>query len=322
MSPDRIALFAAAGAFAIASGANDGGTLLAAGLNLRSLRPVSAVGLLLLSLFAVPLLLGTAVASTLATDLVRIDVAAGVWPFVVAVCAAGAVVIVLAAFGLPTSLTLALIGGITGAGIGFALPVAWPLVALVLVVGLAAPLVGAAVAWAILRSAQLVHSGRSVGAQLSVAHRLAYIAQCIAYATNDGQKVLAILAVAAATADPRVAARPDQLAAITGLFAVGLLFGLPRLADRLGRGILLLRPMQAVSAEVASAGAVFGSTLLGTPVSMTQSIAGALIGGGMSEGYQRIRWRAASALMLAWVLTLPTATAVGALAGWAVARIV
>ncbi len=315
MSPDRVALFAAAGAFAVASGANDGGALLATGLNLRSLRPLHAIGLLLLAVFTVPLVLGTTVASTLATELVAVGDAPGVLPFVVAVTTAGGVVAALSWFGLPTSLTLALIGSIAGAGVGFGLPVAWPLLIMVLGIALAAPVIGALLSGVILAIARLLPARHSAATQLGVAHRLAYTAQCIAYAANDGQKMLAIFAVAAGTAEPLVAARPEQLAAIAGLFALGLVLGLPRLAQTLGRGILLLRPAQAVSAELASATAVLGSTAVGAPVSMTQSISGALIGSGLSEGYQRVRWRAAATLGLAWLLTLPTSLAASAVVG-------
>lgn len=316
MSLETLLLYVAAGAFVLVSGANDGGALLSSGLQLRSLRPLVAIGLLLAALLLVPPLLGTAVATTVATSLVGTveqDASATRLAFLVAVTTAVAVVATLARLGLPTSLTLALIGGITGAGLGFGLPVAWRTVGLVLLIGLAAPGAGGFVAWLLMRLLRHAPVGGSAS-RLGWAHRSAFGAQCLAYAANDGQKALAILAVAAGTAAPRVAPRFDQLSMIALLFGIGLLIGLPRVAATVARRMTPPRPLQAVSAEAASAIAVLGSTAFGSPVSMTQSITGALLGAGLSRGYGRIRWRTVTHLALAWILTLPVAAGVAAMA--------
>lgn len=315
------ALFVAALGFATVNGVNDGGALVATGLKVPALRPLTAVGMLGVALVAAPALLGLQVAETLARRLVSFDAAGGAGAdarlaLLVAVVTAVAVVLVLSWRGLPTSLTLALVGGITGAGLGAGLTVSWPILGLVLAAGLAAPVVGAAAGFLLSRLAgRLPHSGRA-RARVRAAHVVGFGLQCFAYATNDGQKMMAVLAVAtgAAQGSGRLALGVAELALLAGLFCVGLVLGLRPAAATLSAEIIPARPSDAVAAELSSGGAVLGSAALGAPVSMTQSVAAALVGAGMSRGYQRVRWRAAGRLGLAWLITLPVSGALAAAA--------
>lgn len=67
-----------------------------------------------------------------------------------------------------------------------------------------------------------------------------------------------------------------------------------------------------MTAQLGAAVAVLSSAALGVPVSMTQAVAGGLVGTGMLRGRRQVRWRVAGQLGLAWVLTLPAAAVVGA----------
>lgn len=311
MDPATIALLVVAAVFALVNGANDGSALVATGLKIPSVRPLSAIVLLCLAIAVVPLVVGTRVATTLADRLVGFTGPGGQPALAIAVLAAIGVVVLLAGRGLPTSLTLAIVGGITGAGLGWGLPVAWDVVGLVVALGAAAPIVGAAAAFVVVRLADRVPVVPHAGPGLRRSHRIAYALQCVAYAANDGQKMIAVFAVAGGAAG-QVEASPPQLAAIAALFGLGLLLGIRRVAGTLTGGVLAVRPRHAVSAELAAAGAVLGSAALGAPVSMTQAVASALVGAGVSDTYHKVRWAAASRIVLAWVLTLPTAVAVAA----------
>jgi len=306
-------LVVAAIAFAVVSGANDGGTLIAMGLKISSVKPLTAIGLLSVAVMAGPILIGTRVATTLADRLVAFEGDAGDSALLVAVAVALLVVAVLSYKGLPTSLTLALMGGIAGSGVGFRLPVAWDTVGFVLAMGAAAPFVGAVGGFAFSRFLLRYIPGRGTAAtRIGLAHRLAFGLQCLAYSVNDGQKMLALFAVTAGTASGAVSARPEQVVVIGVLFALGILISLRRFAGLLGGGIMLLRPANAITAEFSSAAVLFGTAALGAPVSMTQSVTAALIGSGLSEGYGRIRWQAAFRIVLAWVFTLPAAAGLAA----------
>jgi inorganic phosphate transporter, PiT family len=307
-------LLIAAIAFALVNGLNDGGALLAVGLDVRTLRPLSSLLLLAAAVAVAPVLLGTAVATTLTTRLVTLDGADGRLALVVAVTVAVVVTWGLAARGLPTSLTLAVVGAIAGGGAGAALPVAWSTVALVLVLAAVAPLAGLGVAWALTRIASAWPSARSLDQRTSRWHVLAFGLQCLAYGANDGQKMLAVLAVAVGTAGAgAVPVVGWQLATVAVAFLVGAAIGLPRAARTLGGGgVVAARPHEAVASELASATVVLATGAIGAPVSMTQAVSGGLIGAGGTRGWSRVRWTAVAHLGAAWVLTLPLAFAAAA----------
>ncbi|TQS26804.1 inorganic phosphate transporter [Microbispora sp. KK1-11] len=86
---------------------------------------------------------------------------------------------------------------------------------------------------------------------------------------------------------------PVWMAVLAALFLAGALAALSRVGARLGRGLVITRPLHVVSAETAATGAVLGSSALGSPVSMTQSITAGVVGVAASEGARRVRWQAA-----------------------------
>jgi inorganic phosphate transporter, PiT family len=302
-----------AAGYAVVNGLNDGGALIANGLKIQTLGVGPAIALLTGAVVVVPLTLGTRVADTLANRLVDLDGVAGQRALAVAILAAVGVVVVLARLGLPTSLTLATIGGITGSGIGAGRAIGWAMVGTVLVLAALAPLVGALLAWSLARVARRVTAPTSVARLVGGGHRAAFTLQCVAYGANDGQKMLAVAVLAlgasgASGAAPLGGLRLSAVLAVLGLlFLVGALLGVRRMAGTLGAGVLAVRPMNAVTAEVASGSAVLGTALVGAPVSMTQAMAGGLVGSGVSEGARRIRWRLVLNIGLAWVVTLPAA---------------
>ncbi len=299
-------------AFAVINGVNDGGAMLAATLRVPGQRVLASVATLGVALVAVPLLFGTGVATTLTSGLV--DAPTDDRPALIAsgVIAAIVVVALLTRAGLPTSLTLAMVGGIIGAGIGRGLPVMVAGVTKVMVIGLAAPVVGAILSQALARTTKLVHArGGSRG--LAAMGRLSMGTQAIAYATNDGQKMLALVAVSAA------GVTPPLIVAMAVLFVVGTIPGIVMAAGTLGRSIAAGGPNEEVTAQLGGSIAVLTSAAFGVPVSMTQAVSGGLVGTGLLRGLRQIRWRVAGQLAVAWMLTLPSA-AVAGLAVVAVSR--
>jgi inorganic phosphate transporter, PiT family len=317
-------LVVAAIGFAVVSGMNDGAALFAIALRAPS-RRVATFAVLVLLVVVTPFVIGTEVATTLANRLVTfgtaVDTETAHLALAVAVVGGVAVVALLSRLGLPTSLTLALIGGITGAGVGFGLPVSWSTVALVLAIGALAPVAGGTIGAGLRSAARLLPARGSAHRRLRLAHDVAFAVQCFAYGANDGQKMLAVAAVALGTALPTVAADPAQLAAIGALFGVGTLLGLRGMATTLGTGVLIARPFHVISAELSAGVAVLGSTVVGAPVSMTQAVTGGLVGSGLSEGLTRIRWKLALRVAAAWVVTLPAAGLVAGVVGWAVTSV-
>lgn len=318
MTPVEIALIAIAVVFAVFAGANDGGTLLAVSLKLDPVRPATVAVVLTLAVAAAPIVLGTRVATTLAGRLVHFDAGAEAsadLALLLAVAGAVAVVALLSRGGLPTSLTLALIGGMLGVGLGGGLAVSWGWTVFVLAVAAVAPFAGLAMAVLILRLWHALSRRGSVGRQVRYAQLAGLALQGVAYGTNDGQKMLAVfaLAVPAAIDDGRVVPPVWMVLAVGGLFAVGMLLGVRRYGMRLGSTVGAFTPVRAVTTQLSAALAVTGSAAAGAPASMTQSITGALLGSGLGAGMTRIRWDQAVKILVAWVVTVPVALAVVAL---------
>ncbi|MCK2217965.1 inorganic phosphate transporter [Actinomadura sp. ATCC 31491] len=306
MPLDAVVLVVVAGLFAVVSGVNDGGAVLATGLKLPTVRPASGVLLLTGMVAAVPLL-SHQVALTFVDRLAQADRPGGRIAAAAAVLAALGVVAALSAKGRPTSLTLAVVGGLTGAGLGWGLPVSAGTVAQVLAFGVAAPVVGGLLAWALIRVLVLVTTARGLGQW----HRAGFLLQTVAYAANDAQKMLALFMIAIGFRDAPAA----YTSLVAALFALGALYGLPKAGRTLGRELIASRPAHGVAAELASGVAVIGCAAAGMPVSMTQAVAGGLIGAGVAQGSGRVRWHAAVKIVSAWTLTLPAS----ALAGWLLA---
>jgi inorganic phosphate transporter, PiT family len=316
----EVALLAVAVAFAVVNGVNDGGALLAVGLDVRTLRPLTAMVWLAAAVVLAPALLGTAVATTLASRLVPFEGTDGPVALLVAVVTAVVVTWSLAARGLPTSLTLAVVGAIAGAGVGAALPVTWRTVGGVLLLAALAPILGSGLGWLATRLVGASTSPRPLDQRTGRWHLGAFALQCLAYGLNDGQKMLAVLAVAASTASGGAAVTSGaevpvvtwQLATVGVAFLLGTAIGLPRVAPTLGGGVAAVRPHEAVTTELSSATVVLATGLVGSPVSMTQVVSGALVGAGVTRGYSRVRWNEVLRLVGAWVVTLPAAFLVAA----------
>ncbi|MQY07688.1 inorganic phosphate transporter [Actinomadura macrotermitis] len=317
-----VAFGAVALAFVWVTGVNDGGALL--GLSGRFPR---SPGLLLtlpalVPIVLVPQLVGTQVARTFTERLADLGDRRGALAFLTGVTVALAVVVLLSRKGLPTSLTLAVLGGIGGACFGLGLRVSWGALAGVLAFGAVAPLIGMTVGYGLGLASRRVPSFAGMAGAVRTAHVLAYGAQCAAYAANDGQKMLAVVGVARQVVSTRrlgavgpIQPAPLMMLLIAVVFCAGALSAVHRTGERLGRGLVLARPLHVVSTEAAAAASVTASSLAGAPVSMTQSVTAGVVGVAASEGTSRVRWQNVIGIGAAWVFTLPLAFAAGSLGG-------
>ncbi|MEV4112996.1 inorganic phosphate transporter [Nonomuraea sp. NPDC049695] len=304
-----VVLIVVAGLFAVVSGINDGGALLATGLKLPTIRPATGVLVVVLLVATAPLVTHQ-VAVTFVTRLASFHAPGGATAMTIAVISSLAVVAWLSAKGRPTSLTLAIVGGLTGAGLGWGLPVSAGSVLLVLAFGVTAPLVGGSLAWVLIRVLLVTTSAHGLWRW----HQAGFLLQTVAYAANDGQKMLAVFMVAFGFSDAPL----PYTSLAAALFALGTLYGLPKAGRSLGRELIASRPPHGVAAELAAGVSVIACAAVGMPVSMSQTIAGGLIGAGVAQGSGRVRWYATVKIVVAWCLTLPAS----ALLGWTLAVLV
>jgi PiT family inorganic phosphate transporter len=271
--------------------------------------------------FAAFLVFGTAVASTIANDVVQQDVLS---IGVIFAGLVGAIVWSLITFwlGLPTSSSHALIGGMAGAAVakaGFGVLV-WEGLRVIAVFIVLAPLMGLllgfgfmlVVLWATHRysKVELLNRVFRRGQLVSAA------AYSLGHGANDAQKTMGVI-LALLIAANEVDAGADVplwvvLSAHTAI-ALGTLFGGWRIVKTMGTKLTRLQPVGGMSAESAAAGALFFTSAQGIPVSTTHTITGAIVGTGSANRISAVRWNVAGRVVWAWVLTIPGAGLVAAL---------
>jgi PiT family inorganic phosphate transporter len=304
--------------FGTMAAANDGGSLAAALVASGALTELGRSLLVLVAVAAGPWLIGTAVARTVAlqiVDLVRL----GPPVLVAAVLSAVATVALSYARRLPTSMSLALVGGLVGAGwvAGGGAAVHWAGVARVLGGMLLAIVTGFVLGWLCRRAADHTVRPRHVrrGGWLRALQTGASALQGIGYGGNDAEKVtglLALLAVWAGRAGHPFTVPAWAIGGSTLVFGFGMLIGGRRIMKTVGFRIFRVRVPDALAAQTGSAIAVIGAALSGYPVSTASSATTALLGVGAAHRLTLPRWRVVRDMALAWAVTLPLAAALAA----------
>ena len=138
----------------------------------------------------------------------------------------------------------------------------------------------------------------------------------LAHGTNDAQKTMGVIflaLVAHGTLDPD-ADMPLWVRVVCAVaIAAGTYMGGWRVIRTLGKGIVDISPRQGMSADFSSASIILTSSHLGLPLSTTHVASGSVIGSGMARTDTKVRWSVARRMLVAWLITLPAAGAVGAL---------
>jgi PiT family inorganic phosphate transporter len=302
-------------ATALVSGSNDGATLVALNTRTTTIAPLRAMVVLAFFVAVGPMIVGTAVASTVAHGLVAFEKSGGELAFIVAIACALIVVFVLSHRGLPTSVTLAITGSIVGAGIGFALPVHWGVVVAVLLAGVVAPLSAALVAYVLTDIEQRLRPPELPRRSRKTAEWFGFLLQSFAYGTNDAEKLVAILAVALGIASNGVKISILGQIGVAILFIPGILLSVRQVAARVAERITHVRSDTAIEVTVCAAGVVLLSSLLGYPISSTQAATAALVGVGARTAPRQVQWSQIGRVGVAWLVTLPLAIGTAAIVG-------
>jgi len=298
--------------FGVVNGMNNGGALAGIAVGGGDVPPLGALGVLGAALLVVPLVLGAPVATTLAHQLLDGSGERAELAFLTGIVAAMVVVGLLVLSGRPTSLTLATMGGLIGAGLGAGLRVDWSVAILAVVLALLAPLGAGLVAFGVNRVLSRLRTVGSLDRQWRWLARATFVLQAIAYAFNDGQRMLAVFSVVLAGGLAPVHAGIAELATLAAVFCIGTELGVRRLTRSLGNGVVSVVKVDRASAQVASALCALASSAGGVPVSITQTSVGGLAGSHATRGGHRIRWGEAARLIEAWGLTLPASLALAA----------
>ena len=228
-------------------------------------------------------------------------------------------------YGIPSSSSHALIGGIVGAVIakaGIGALVAASLLKTVAFI-FVSPMLGfvlgslmlIAVSWILRRS-----TPSRVDRWFRRLQLLSAGAYSLGHGGNDAQKTIGIvwmLLIATGYTAAGDAAPPTWvvLSCYTAI-ALGTLFGGWRIVKTMGQRLTKLKPVHGFCAETGGAITLFTAALLGIPVSTTHTITGAIVGVGATQRASAVRWGVAGNIVWAWVLTIPSSAFVAAVAYW------
>jgi inorganic phosphate transporter, PiT family len=226
-------------------------------------------------------------------------------------------------FGLPSSSSHALVGGMIGSaiaaeGVGV---VKWNgLKDKVLIPSLVAPFLGILVAAALMVIVLWIIRRRAPGLVNRLFRRLQLVSGgfvAFTHGTNDAQKTMGIISlalVASGHLSPDFD-RPPTWVIVSSAAAMGMgtYAGGWRIIKTLGTRIAKIDPPQGFAAQTACASILWTTAHYGFPVSTTQVISGSVLGAGATTRFSAVRWGVAGNILLAWVLTIPCAAVVGAL---------
>ena len=226
-------------------------------------------------------------------------------------------------YGIPSSSSHALIGGMIGATIakagvdplvmkGIVRTVSFIFISPVLGM-LLGGLIMVAVSWICLRSAP-----RKVDRWFRRLQLVSSAAYSIGHGSNDAQKTMGIiwLLLISAGVTSTDAARPPNWVIVSCYIAIamGTMFGGWRIVKTMGQKITKLRPVGGFAAETGGAITLFMASSLGIPVSTTHTITGAIVGVGSAQRVRAVRWGLAGNIVIAWIVTMPAAAIMAALA--------
>ncbi len=307
-------------AFDFTNGFHDTANVVATSISTGAARPQVAIGMAALLNF-VGAFISISVAATVAQDVVNAEV---ITPTIVFAGLIGAIAwnLVTWYFGLPSSSSHALIGGVVGsavAAVGTGAVLADGLVGKVLVPAVVAPILAFLVAGLGIGIAYRV-VGRQRPGVVSRGFKYGQVASggllALAHGTNDAQKTMGVITLAliangslGADADPPFWVIASAAAAI----ALGTYSGGWRIIRTTGTRIIKMDAAQGFSAQGAGAAVILSSTHFGFPLSTTHVINGGVMGAGAGKRLSAVRWGVAGNIVVAWLLTLPAAAAIGAL---------
>jgi len=226
-------------------------------------------------------------------------------------------------YGIPSSSSHALIGGLIGAVLPPAglEPLLWPGILKTAAFILVAPLLGMTlgallmllVSWICFRQPP-----RRVDRWFRRLQLVSSAAYSLGHGGNDAQKTMGIIWLLLIANGITTADRLPAWVVMSCFLAIGLgtAFGGWRIVKTMGQRITKLKPVGGFAAETGGAITLFLATHFGIPVSTTHTITGAIIGVGATRGTQSVRWQVAGSIVIAWILTIPASAAIAALAWW------
>ncbi len=318
--PLLAALIGVALFFDFLNGLHDAANSIATIVSTRVLRPQYAVAWAAFFNFIAFLFFGLHVANTLGTGIIDPNI---ISPQVIFAALMGAILwnIITWHFGIPSSSSHALIGGLVGAGVakaGVSSIVASGLLKTVGAIVLS-PMIGFLLALILVLTVSWIFVRQTPFAVDRTFRFMQFVSASmysLGHGGNDAQKTMGIIAVllfSQGYLGSEFHVPFWVVISCQSAMALGTLFGGWKIVHTMGSKITRLNPMQGFCAETGGALTLFGATWLGIPVSTTHTITGSIIGVGAARRTSAVRWGIAGNIVIAWVITLPSAAAISAL---------
>jgi PiT family inorganic phosphate transporter len=305
--------------FDFTNGFHDTANVVATSISTHAMPPRIAVAYAAIFNFA-GAFISLAVAATVAKDVVNGDV---ITPTVVFAGLIGAIFWNLATWylGLPSSSSHALIGGVVGSAFaagGADAVLSDGLIGKVLIPAVIAPVVAFVVG---VIAINIVYGivGRESPGPVNRGFRLGQVISggmlALAHGTNDAQKTMGVITLAL-IANGSLSENADVpfwvVISAASAISLGTYFGGWRIIRTMGTRIIKMDAAQGFSAQGSGAAVILASSHFGFPLSTTQVISGGVMGAGAGKRVSAVRWGVAGNIVVAWLLTMPAAAAVGA----------
>ena len=314
-----IAVIAVALTFDYTNGFHDAANAIATSISTRALTPRLALSLAAVMNFA-GAFLGQEVANTVSEVIEPPDGPSGLVVLIAALLGAISWNLITWYFGLPSSSTHALIGGLVGAALASGSVVHWQAIEdKVLIPMVLSPILGFVVAFSVMLTILWIFRRRNPGRVnrgFKLAQTVSASAMALGHGLQDAQKTMGVIFLTLVTAGYATAG--DDLpwwviASAATAISLGTYSGGWRIMKTMGRGIIHLDPPRAFSAEATAASILYISAYVyQAPVSTTHIMTAGVMGAGATRRRSAVRWGVARSIVGAWIMTFPAAAAVAA----------
>ncbi|KQY58371.1 inorganic phosphate transporter [Aeromicrobium sp. Root495] len=315
-----IALF-----FDYTNGFHDAANAIATSVSTRALTPRIALTMAAILNF-VGALLGVEVAKTIKDILKGFDAVAAPEHALTIVLSAlvGAITwnLITWYFGIPSSSSHALIGGLIGVGLAAGVTVDWDkVIDKVAIPMILSPTIGFCGAFVAMTSIMWIFRRRNphqINRGFRFAQVLSAAALSLGHGLQDAQKTMGVIVLALIAGGEHTAANDDiplwVVIAAASAISLGTMSGGMRIMRTMGRRIIAVDPPRGFAAESTAAVVLYGMAIYAhAPVSTTHTMTSAVMGAGATKRFSAVRWGVARGIIMAWIITIPAAASVGAI---------
>ncbi|GGO93657.1 inorganic phosphate transporter [Nocardioides phosphati] len=317
-----ITLVVIALAFDYTNGFHDAANAIATSVSTRALTPRVALILAAIMNF-IGALIGTEVAHTVADTIGSISGTHGLVIVLGALVGAITWNLITWYFGLPSSSSHALIGGLVGAGLVGGATVNWVIIKeKVIIPMVVSPIIGFTLAFLLMLAFTWILRRRNpyvINRRFKVLQVFSAAALALGHGLQDAQKTMGVILIALVTYD---SSKYDidhlpmwVILGAAGAISLGTYSGGWRIMRTIGRKIIKLDPPSGFAAESVATSVLYVMALhFKAPVSTTHTITSAVMGAGATRGKRAVQWNMAGSIVMAWILTFPCAGLVAAAA--------